>query len=59
MVEQSEELSALVGDLIELARGDEPGFTPEDVRLDRIAEESIARAHRNDAKSSWSRTWSR
>jgi two-component system sensor histidine kinase MprB len=50
VVEQSEELSALVGDLIELARGDEPGFTPEDVRLDRIAEESIARAHRNDSQ---------
>jgi two-component system sensor histidine kinase MprB len=47
VVEQSEELTALVGDLIELARGDERGFTPEDVRLDRIAEEAVARAHRN------------
>jgi two-component system sensor histidine kinase MprB len=47
VVEQSEELSALVGDLIELARGDQPGFATEDVRLDRIAAESITRARRN------------
>ncbi len=47
VVEQSEELSALVSDLIELARGDEPGFAAEDVRLDRIAAESVARARRN------------
>ncbi len=47
MVEQSEELSALVSDLIELARGDEPGLPTEDVRLDGIAAESIARSRRN------------
>ncbi len=47
VVEQSEELTALVGDLIELARGDEPGFATEDVRLDRIAAEAVARARRN------------
>ena len=47
VVEQSEELTALVGDLIELARGDEPGFATEDVRLDRIAGEALARARRN------------
>jgi two-component system sensor histidine kinase MprB len=47
VVEQSEELSALVGDLIELARGDQPGPDPEDVRLDRVAAESVARARRN------------
>jgi two-component system, OmpR family, sensor histidine kinase MprB len=47
VVEQSEELSALVGDLIELARGDEPPGSAEDVRLDGIVEESVARAHRN------------
>jgi two-component system sensor histidine kinase MprB len=47
VVEQSEELTALVGDLIELARGDEPGFATEDVRLDRVAEEAVARARRN------------
>jgi two-component system, OmpR family, sensor histidine kinase MprB len=47
VVEQSEELTALVGDLIELARGDQPGFATEDVRLDRVAAESVARARRN------------
>jgi two-component system sensor histidine kinase MprB len=47
VVEQSEELSALVGDLIELARGDEPAESVEDVRLDRVVEESVARAQRN------------
>jgi two-component system, OmpR family, sensor histidine kinase MprB len=47
VVEQSEELSALVGDLIELARGDLPPGSAEDVRLDRIVAESVARARRN------------
>jgi two-component system sensor histidine kinase MprB len=47
VVEQSEELTALVGDLIELARGDEPDFATEDVRLDRVAEQAVARARRN------------
>jgi len=47
VVEQSEELSALVGDLIELARGDQPVGPAEDVRLDRVASESLARARRN------------
>jgi two-component system sensor histidine kinase MprB len=47
VVEQSEELSALVGDLIDLARGDLPPGSTEDVRLDRIAEESVARSRRN------------
>jgi two-component system sensor histidine kinase MprB len=47
VVEQSEELSALVGDLIELARGDQPIESPDDVRLDRIVEEAVDRARRN------------
>ena len=47
VVEQSEELTALVSDLIELARGDEPGLATEDVRLDRVAAESVARSQRN------------
>ena len=47
VVEQSEELSALVSDLIELARGDLPHGATEDLRLDRIVEESLARARRN------------
>jgi two-component system, OmpR family, sensor histidine kinase MprB len=47
VVEQSEELSALVNDLIELARGDERGSQTDDVRLDWVAEEAVARARRN------------
>ena len=47
VVEQSEELSDLVADLIELARGDQPGPETEYTRLDRIAAESVARARRN------------
>ncbi len=47
VVEQSEELSALVGDLIELARGDDPGGSPEESRLDGIVAESVTRARRN------------
>ncbi len=47
VVEQSEELTALVGDLIELARGDQPGPETDDVRLDGVAVESLSRARRN------------
>jgi two-component system sensor histidine kinase MprB len=44
---QAEELSALVGDLIELARGDETAPVPEDVRLDVLVAEAIERARRH------------
>jgi two-component system sensor histidine kinase MprB len=47
VVEQSEELTALVGDLIELARGDQPGPETDDVRVDGVVSESLARARRN------------
>ncbi len=47
VVEQTGELTALIGDLIELARGDLPEGSAEDVRVDRIAEESVARAQRH------------
>ncbi len=47
VVEQSEELSGLVGDLIDLARGDLPPGATEDTRIDRIVEDSVARARRN------------
>ncbi len=45
--EQIEELGALIADLIELARGDEPRRETEDVRLDELVEEAVARAHRH------------
>jgi two-component system sensor histidine kinase MprB len=44
MVGQSEELSALVGDLIELARGDVAEPEVEEVALDAIVAEAIERA---------------
>jgi two-component system sensor histidine kinase MprB len=45
--EQTEELGALVGDLIELARGDQPLDEPQDVRVDDLAQEAVARARRH------------
>jgi two-component system, OmpR family, sensor histidine kinase MprB len=50
VLEQSEELSALIGDVIELARGDLPVEAADDVRLDRIVAESVARARRDFAQ---------
>ncbi len=47
VVEQSEELTALVADLIEVARGDMPSNIQEDIRLDRLVDEALDRAHRN------------
>jgi two-component system, OmpR family, sensor histidine kinase MprB len=47
MVGQSEELSGLVGDLIELARGDEGDPPIEDVALDALVSEAVARARRH------------
>jgi two-component system sensor histidine kinase MprB len=47
VLEQTEELSGLIGDVIELARGDLPITSAEDVRLDRVVEESVMRARRD------------
>ena len=47
VLDQAEELTGLVGDLIELARGDLPPDETEDVRLDRVVEEAVQRAQRN------------
>ncbi len=47
VVEQLEELSALVGDLIELARDDERQEAPEEIRLDTLVAEAVARATRH------------
>lgn len=41
------ELGALVGDVIELARGDEPAGEVEDVRLDLLVAEAVERARRH------------
>ncbi|HWD85636.1 MAG TPA: HAMP domain-containing sensor histidine kinase [Solirubrobacteraceae bacterium] len=47
VVEQSEELSRLVNDLIEVSRGDLPPDSVEDIRLDHVVEEAVVRAQRN------------
>jgi two-component system sensor histidine kinase MprB len=47
VVEQTTELSALVGDLIELARGDLRESSAEEVRLDQVVAEAVDRARRN------------
>jgi two-component system sensor histidine kinase MprB len=47
VVEQTEELSALIGDLIDLARGDLPPGEAEEIRLDHVIEGSLERARRN------------
>jgi two-component system sensor histidine kinase MprB len=46
-VEQIEELTLLMNDLIELGRGEQPLAGSEDVRLDVIVEEAVERAHRH------------
>ena len=46
VIEQIEELTLLVGDLIDLARGEEPPAETEDVRLDQIVREAAERARR-------------
>jgi two-component system sensor histidine kinase MprB len=47
VVEQIEELTLLIGDLIDLARGEETQTATEDVRLDAIVSEAVERARRN------------
>jgi two-component system sensor histidine kinase MprB len=47
VVDQAEELGALVGDVIELARGDQPEEEAQDVRLDALVTEAIERARRH------------
>jgi two-component system sensor histidine kinase MprB len=51
VVEQIEELTLLIGDLIDLARGEEPPAATEDVRLDTIVRESIERARRRSPET--------
>jgi two-component system, OmpR family, sensor histidine kinase MprB len=46
IVEELDELTALVGDVLELARGAAPGGPVDDVRLDEIVEAAVQRARR-------------
>jgi len=47
VVEQLQEMSSLVGELLELARGEQHAFEPEDVRLDLVAADAVERARRH------------
>ena len=47
VVEQIEELTLLMNDLIELGRGEQPRSGSEDVRLDLVVEEAIERTRRH------------
>ena len=46
MLDELDELTALVGDVVELARGAQPGAAVDDVRLDAIVEDAVSRARR-------------
>jgi len=47
VIEQIEELTLLINDLIELARGEEPHDRSDDVRLDLMVADAIVRARRH------------
>jgi two-component system, OmpR family, sensor histidine kinase MprB len=47
VTEQLTEMTALIAELVELARGDQAPAEPEDVRLDLVTEEAIERTRRN------------
>jgi two-component system sensor histidine kinase MprB len=47
LVVQLDELTVLVADLVDLARGDESSPSVEDVRLDTLVEEAVERARRH------------
>ena len=44
ILQELDELTSLVGDIVELARGAKPGELMDDVRVDRIVEDVVARA---------------
>ena len=48
VVEQIEELTLLMDDLIDLARGEEPRADAEDIRLDLVVSEVVNRARKRD-----------
>jgi two-component system sensor histidine kinase MprB len=46
IVEELDELTALVGDVVELARGAAPDSSPDEVRLDEVVEAAVQRTQR-------------
>jgi two-component system sensor histidine kinase MprB len=51
VVEQAEELTALMNDLIELGRGEQQPAEFEDVRLDLVVREAVERARRHSPRT--------
>jgi two-component system sensor histidine kinase MprB len=51
VVEQIEELTLLMNDLIELGRGEQPRGGSEDVRLDLVVEEAVERSRRHSPET--------
>lgn len=49
IISELDELTALVGDVLELARGAAPAGAAEDVRLDELVESAVTRARRRTA----------
>ena len=49
IIDELDELTGLVSDVVELARGARPGATLDDVRVDAIVEDAVARARRRAA----------
>jgi two-component system sensor histidine kinase MprB len=47
VVEQLDELTTLIGELMVLARGEQPSAEPEDVRLDLVTADTVERIRRN------------
>jgi two-component system, OmpR family, sensor histidine kinase MprB len=50
MIEELDELTALVGDVVELARGSKPSAALGEVRVDQIVSEAVERARRRAAE---------
>jgi two-component system, OmpR family, sensor histidine kinase MprB len=46
MLDELDELTGLVGDVVELARGAQPGAAVDEVRLDAVVADAVARARR-------------
>jgi two-component system sensor histidine kinase MprB len=53
VIEELDELTALVGDVVELARGSKPSGERGDVRLDEVVREAIERARRRAPRLSF------
>ena len=56
VVEQLGEMTTLISELIELARAEQQGVEPENVRLDLAASEALERARRNHPEITFSST---